>query len=210
MRHSLTRSSTISSEILKLAVILGSVRQGRFGPVIAQWFAGEARQHGQFSVDLIDLAESPLPLVLPPEPPKIATTDARPAEMAGLTRKLETADVFVVVTPEYNHSFPASIKSLIDWHFTEWRAKPIGFVSYGGAGGGLRAVEQLRLVFAEMHAVSVRDTVSFHRYPELFDADGQLIDLDGPNGAAKLLLDQLAWWGAVLHDARLNSPYDPI
>jgi NAD(P)H-dependent FMN reductase len=87
MRHSLTRSTTISSEILKLAVILGSVRQGRFGPVIAQWFAGEARQHGQFSVDLIDLVETPLPLVLPPEPPKIATTDARPAEMAGLTRK---------------------------------------------------------------------------------------------------------------------------
>lgn len=46
-----------------------------------------------------------------------------------------------MVTPEYNHSFPASIKSLIDWHFTEWRAKPIGFVSYGGVAGGLRAIE---------------------------------------------------------------------
>lgn len=199
----------MSSQVLKLAVILGSVRQGRFGPVVAQWFLGEAQQHGQFSADLIDLAEIPLPLVLPPEPPAISTTDARTAEMADLTRKLEAADVFVVVTPEYNHSFPASIKSLIDWHFTEWRAKPIGFVSYGGLGGGLRAVEQLRLVFAEMHAVTVRDTVSFANYWELFDADGQLTDPDDANSAAKILLDQLAWWGAVLLDARLNNPYNP-
>jgi len=199
----------MSSQILNLAVILGSVRQGRFGPVVAQWFAAEAQQHGQFNVDLIDLAETPLPLALPPEPPAIATTDARPAEMAALTEKLETADVFVVVTPEYNHSFPASVKSLIDWHFTEWRAKPIGFVSYGGLGGGLRAIEQLRLVFAEMHAVTVRDTVSFANYWELFDADGQLMDAEGPNSAAKALLDQLAWWGGVLHEAKLNNPYKP-
>ncbi len=198
----------MSSHALKLAVILGSVRQGRFGPVVAQWFLGEARHHGQFDAELIDLAETPLPLVLPSESPKAAATYPRPAGMTDLTRKLDAADAFVVVTPEYNHSFPASVKSLIDWHFTQWQAKPIGFVSYGGVAGGLRAVEQLRLVFAEMHAVTVRDTVSFHRYPELFDADGRLIDPDGPNGAAKILLDQLVWWGTVLHDARLNSPYN--
>jgi NAD(P)H-dependent FMN reductase len=111
------------------------------------------------------------------------------------------------VTPEYNHSFPASIKSLIDWHFTEWRAKPIGFVSYGGIGGGLRAVEQLRLVFAEMHAVTMRDTVSFHSFWEHFDTQGQLINPASPNGAAKMLLDQLSWWSGILHDARRNNPY---
>jgi NAD(P)H-dependent FMN reductase len=197
----------MSTEVLQLAVILGSVRQGRFGPVLARWFVDEAQQHGQFNVDLIDLAETPLPLVLPPEPPAIATRDTRPAGMADLTQKLQAADAFVMVTPEYNHSFPASIKSLIDWHFTEWRAKPVGFVSYGGIGGGLRAVEQLRLVFAEMHGVTVRDTVSFHSYWELFNADGRLRNPEGPQGAAKVLLDQLAWWGTVLHDARLNNPY---
>jgi NAD(P)H-dependent FMN reductase len=200
----------MSSEVLKLAVVLGSVREGRFGAVVARWFVGEAQRHGQFRVDLIDLAETPLPLVLPPEPPAIAKRDTRPAEMAGLTEKLAAADAFVVVTPEYNHSFPASIKSLIDWHFTEWRAKPIGFVSYGGVGGGLRAVEQLRLVFAEMHAVTMRDTVSFHCFWELFDTEGRLVNSDSPNGAAKILLDQLIWWGTVLHDARLNGPYNPV
>jgi NAD(P)H-dependent FMN reductase len=198
----------MSSEVLKLAVVLGSVREGRFGPVVARWFVDEAQQHGEFSVDLIDLAETPPPLVLPPEPPAMARADARPPELADVTERLAAADAFVVVTPEYNHSFPASIKSLIDWHFTEWRAKPVGFVSYGGVGGGLRAVEQLRLVFAEMHAVTVRDTVSFHSFWELFDAEGRLMNPDGPNGAAKILLDQLAWWGSVLHDARPHSPYN--
>lgn len=199
----------IDSGTLKLAVILGSVREGRFGPLVARWFAGEARQHDRFSVDLIDLAETPLPVVLPATPRELATTEGRPPEMVGLARKLEAADAFVVVTPEYNHSFPASIKSLIDWHFTEWQAKPVGFVSYGGFGGGLRAVEQLRLVFAEMRSVTVRDTVSFDNHWERFDADGRLTDPGGPNGAAKTLLDSLAWWGSALHDARLNSPHNP-
>lgn len=199
----------MSSHTLKLAVILGSVRQARFGPVVAQWFVGEAQQHGQFDVDLIDVAKVSLPLVLPASPEELLDTDGRPDEMASLARRLQAADAFVVVTPEYNHSFPASLKNFIDWHFTEWQAKPIGFVSYGGYGGGLRAVEHLRLVFAELHAVTVRDTVSFDSHWERFDADGELMDPDGPNIAAKTLLNSLGWWGAVLHKARLNNPYNP-
>jgi hypothetical protein len=85
----------MSDQKLKLAVIIGSVRSGRFGPVVTQWFAEQAVQHGQFSVDVIDLAETPLPLPLPlplpPEPPAFAPADSWPAEMAGLTAKLSTA-----------------------------------------------------------------------------------------------------------------------
>ena len=197
----------MTSERFELAVILGSVREGRFGPVVAQWFLGQAEQHSAFNVTLVDLAETPLPLVLPPVPPAMADPDDRLPEMAATTAALESADAIVVVTPEYNHSFPASIKCLIDWHFTEWRAKPIGFVSYGGQGGGLRAIEQLRLVFAEMHAVTVRDTVSFASFWELFGPDGELLAPEGPNGAAKVLLDQLTWWAAALHEARSKNPY---
>jgi NAD(P)H-dependent FMN reductase len=95
----------------------------------------------------------------------------------------------------------------IDWHFTEWQAKPIGFVSYGGRGGGLRAIEQLRLVFAELHAVTVRDSVSFDRHWERFDDAGALSDAEEPDAAAKVLLDQLAWWARALHEARTARPY---
>jgi hypothetical protein len=77
-------------------------------------------------------------------------------QFAGVSPRLTSAEAFVIITPEYNHSFPASLKNLIDWHYTQWQAKPIGFVSYGGLGGGLRAVEQLRQVFAELHAMTER------------------------------------------------------
>jgi NAD(P)H-dependent FMN reductase len=197
----------VSTDMLKLAVIIGSVREGRFGPVPGQWFLGEAEKHGEFTVDLVDLAQAHLPLALPPVPPAMWTGEETPEEMADLTRRLDEADAFVVVTPEYNHSFPASLKCLIDWHFTQWRAKPVGFVSYGGVSGGLRAIEHLRQVFAEMHAVTVRDTVSFPNFWEQFDPEGQPVDPDGPNGAAKILLDQLVWWAAALREARAKTPY---
>src|SRR5689334_20020364 len=142
---------------LRLAVIVGSTRDGRFGPVVASWFAGLARQREDLAVSVVDLADTPLPAHLSGRP-----TPEDAALLAALTPKLAEADAFVVVTPEYNHSYPAPLKNAIDWHFTQWQAKPVGFVSYGGVSGGLRAVEHLRQVFAELHAVTVRDTVSFH------------------------------------------------
>ena len=92
----------------------------------------------------------------------------------SLQQALGLADAFVVVTPEYNHGYPAPLKELIDSVNAEWQAKPVAFVSYGGVSGGLRAVEQLRLVFAELHAVTIRDSVSFPGAWEQFDESGVL------------------------------------
>lgn len=193
-------------ETLSLAVIVASVREGRFAPVVADWFVGQARRHGGFDVDLVDLADTPIPLQLPAVPPALEPNLPRPAAMEPLTRRLAAADAFVVLTPDYNRSFPASLKAAVDWHYTEWQAKPIGFVGYSGASGGLLAIEQLRQVFNELHAHTVRDYVSFPRYYELFGPGGTLSSPDGPNAAAKGMLDQLHWWGTVLHDARRERP----
>ncbi|MEJ2854988.1 MULTISPECIES: NADPH-dependent FMN reductase [unclassified Saccharothrix] len=188
--------------MIKLAVIVGSTRSGRFAPVVANWFTEQARQRADLDVDVLDLADVGLPDVL-------AGWDEEPAdEVKAVSPRLADADAFVVVTPEYNHSFPAPLKSAIDWHNAEWRAKPVGFVSYGGLGGGLRAVEQLRLVFAELHAVTIRDTVSFHGAWTRFGEDGAPLDAEEVNGAAKTMLDQLVWWGTALKDARAKQPYE--
>jgi NAD(P)H-dependent FMN reductase len=112
-----------------------------------------------------------------------------------------------VVTCEYNHGYPASLKAAIDSVFGEWHAKPVAFVSYGGVAGGLRAVEQLRQVFAELHTVTVRETISFHNYHLQFDADGQPIDTAAVETAAKKLIDQVLWWARILKDARAQTPY---
>jgi len=183
---------------LLLAVIIGGARQGRFAPTVANWFAGQVRRRDDMTVDVIDLAEARLPDIL---------TEKPAPEVAAITPRLADADAFVVVTPEYNHSFPAPLKNAIDWHFKEWQAKPVGFVSYGGMAGGLRAVEQLRQVFAELHAVTVRDTVSFHGVWTQFDSEGRPKDPERYERASQYMLDQLAWWGHALREARTQRPY---
>jgi NAD(P)H-dependent FMN reductase len=192
----------MSTERIRLAVLIGSVRDGRFGPTVANWFAGQVTQRDDFELDLIDLAELPLPLAISSKP-----EPAGAAALADLTPRLAGADAFVVVTPEYNHSYPAALKNAIDWHFEQWQAKPVAFVAYGGLSGGLRAVEHLRQVFAELHAVTVRDTVSFHGAAYVFDADGEPKDQAGPAAAAKTMLDQLSWWANALRDAKEKRPY---
>ncbi|MFE9429137.1 NADPH-dependent FMN reductase [Kitasatospora sp. NPDC006697] len=190
---------------LRVAVIVASVREGRLGPKVADWFLGVAGGQGGMEFDLVDLAEVDLPLAMPgwggsPSP------QAR-AALAKVTPVLAAADAFVVVTPEYNHSFPAALKNLIDWHRAEWQAKPVGFVSYGGLGGGLRAVEQLRLVFAETHTVTMRDSVSLHGPWSGLAADGAPLDAAVCEGAAKGMLGQLDWWARTLRTARAERPY---
>ncbi|TXS47815.1 NADPH-dependent FMN reductase [Streptomyces sp. t39] len=197
----------MSQETLRLAVVVGSVREGRFGPVVAEWFAEQARQHGRFTADVVDLADTPLPLELPPVPPAVRPDMERPAPMADLTESLALADAVVVVTPDYNRSFPASLKAAIDWHYTEWQAKPVGFVGYSGGSGGLLAIEQLRQVFGELHAHTVRDYVSFPRYYELFAPDGTLREPEGPAGDAKVMLDSLEWWATTLAEGRRARPF---
>lgn len=191
----------------KLVIVVGSVRDGRFGPTVASWVAEQAREHGGFDVEVVDLADVELPLALPAASPKHLGPDEypRPAGMAPLTTALDTADAIILVTSEYNHSYPASLKAAIDWHFHQWAAKPVAFVSYGGAAGGRHAVLHLENVLTELHAVTIRDGLMFPMYP-LHWADGQPTDPETA-GYAKVMLDQLAWWASALSAARAASPY---
>ena len=183
---------------LHLTVVIASTRQGRLGPAIASWVTGQARARADVTVDVLDLAEARLPDRL---------TDERPAQVVAASARLSGSDGFVVVTPEYNHGFPAPLKTLIDWHAGEWKAKPVGFVSYGGLSGGLRAVEQLRQVFAELHAVTVRDTVSIPMAWTQFDDSGAPVDPERYARAARVMLDELAWWAEALREARARRAY---
>ncbi|MFJ8051547.1 NADPH-dependent FMN reductase [Streptomyces luteogriseus] len=191
-------------EPLRVAVLVGSTREGRFAPVITQWLTGHLEQRDDLTADVVDLAETPLPTVFPAfggQPPAGSRE-----QLALVSPRLAAADAFVLVTPEYNHSFPASLKNAIDWHGEEWHGKPVGFVSYGGLSGGLRAVEQLRVVMAEVNAMTLRNTVSFHDAWSRFDEDGACKD-PAADTAAKALLDQLAWWGHALRDAKSVRRY---
>ncbi|MEV4437796.1 NAD(P)H-dependent oxidoreductase [Streptomyces sp. NPDC049577] len=197
-------STTLTSPY-RLAVIVASTRDGRFGPTVANWLGTQLDLRDDVDVDVIDLADHPLSMNLSSEP---GPEDA--AALAAVTPRLEQADAYIVITPEYNHSYPATLKNLIDRHYTQWRAKPVAFVSYGGLSGGLRAVEHLRPVFAELHAVTIRETISLHNPWGAFDANGRHLDDSAgtaAENAAKTLLDQLAWWALSLREARAARPY---
>ncbi|GLZ81623.1 FMN reductase [Actinorhabdospora filicis] len=191
---------------LRIAVLVGSTRDGRFAPVVSGWLARRLADRANLTVDVVDLAEHELPTVLPAfgQPPRPGTTEA----LAEVSPRLAAADAFVIVTPEYNHSYPASLKNAIDWHDTEWHGKPVGFVSYGGVSGGLRAVEHLRHVLAELNAMTIRETVSFAGAWERFDAEGNA-DAGGEKSLTAFL-DQLTWWGLALREARAARPFGTV
>ncbi|TQN28500.1 NAD(P)H-dependent FMN reductase [Haloactinospora alba] len=191
---------------LNTAVLVGSTRENRFAPNPAAWFVDHAKQRDDLALDVIDLAETPLPTVQQAHP--VYTGHYPSPDVRAFASRIAAADAFVVAAAEYNHSFPAPLKLAIDSVHPEWRAKPVGFVSYGGLAGGLRSVEQLRLVFAELHAVTMRDTVSFPNYWKEFDADGNPTNPDGVAAAATTMLNQLVWWGTTLRDAKRDHPYD--
>ena len=182
---------------LRLALIYGSTRPGRLCDKVAAWALSQISPGSPFTVDVID----------PASPQAQNTTGTSPEDRVRLGERIGAADAFVIVTPEYNHGYPAPLKSLIDSVGPEWHAKPVAFVSYGGISGGIRAAEQLRQVFAEMHAVTIRDSVALPMAWELFDAEGNLRHPDRPNRQIQIVLKRLSWWANALCEARKAAPY---
>jgi NAD(P)H-dependent FMN reductase len=180
-------------ETFNIAVIFGSAREGRFCETVGSWVVETLKSDQDLSVDIIDPAVLNLPAAhVGPDHPSVQQLHVALAE----------ADGFIVVTPEYNHSFTGELKLLIDAAKHQWKRKPVAFVSYGGMSGGLRAVEQLRLVFAELHAVTMRDVVSFAQGWDKFDEAGRPKDLKGTNDALHHMMTDLKWWAGALRDAR--------
>ncbi|MFD1332873.1 NADPH-dependent FMN reductase [Methylopila musalis] len=168
---------------LHIALIYGSARPGRLCDAVGAWTEAEIHRVGGFTTEIVD--------------PRDALQDE-----GALRDALARADGFVVVTPEYNHSFAAPLKAVIDAADVEWGAKPVGFVSYGGLSGGLRAVEQLRLVFAELHVVGVSDSVALPDAWDRFDGAGRMTEPERPRRAMGRMLTRLRWWGEALKAAR--------
>ncbi|WP_331461115.1 NADPH-dependent FMN reductase [Micromonospora tarapacensis] len=176
-------------------MISGSVRRERMGPTIAGWVA--AALDTSIEVDRIDVADVTLPddsLLFPGGGPKSEIAD-----------RIAAADAFVFVTPEYNHSYPASLKRLIDWHYGEWRLKPATIVAYG-AQGRHAAIEHLRGVLAELSVVTTRRVTGLREPWASLDGQGRYApDADLTRGLTASLTE-LRWWAEVLADARRDRP----
>lgn len=179
----------------RLGVVIASTREGRVGAPVAEWFLEQARRHGGFEVDLVDLAAVNLPLLSEPNHPRLRkytqeATRAWSATVAAL-------DAFVIVTPEYNFSAPPALVNALDHLYVEWNYKAAGFVSYGGISGGLRSVQTTKLLLGALKMVPIVEAVTIPFVARELQ-DGRFPGNDKVNQSATVVLDELLRWTAAL------------
>ncbi|EIJ82085.1 NADPH-dependent fmn reductase [Bacillus methanolicus PB1] len=147
--------------MIKIAIIIGSTRPGRNGETIARWVYEIAKQRNDAAFELIDIANSNLPLLDEPKPPLFGKYVK--SHTWGWSRKIAAFDGYVFVTPGYNQATSGALKNAIDFLYREWNNKMAGFAGYG-MSGGTRAVENLRLNMGELAVADVRaeDNISLH------------------------------------------------
>jgi len=191
----------------RIAVIIGSTREGRFADVPARWAAARLADMEGIEVDLVDLRDHPLPEYDVPAPvrtPRKYTTEA----IAAFAAHIDAADGFVILTAEYNHGYTAALKNAMDHLFVEWTRKPVAFIGWGNVGGS-RAIEQLRQVAAEFEMAPLRHAV--HILPDVMRAVHSAQDRFDPalleplNARLDLMAKDLKWWADALSAARAQS-----
>jgi NAD(P)H-dependent FMN reductase len=187
--------------MIKCGIILGSTRPGRNGEAVAKWVYELARRRSDAEFELVDIKDFNLPLLDEPVPPSRGQY-ANPHTKAWAA-KIASFDAFVFVTPEYNHATSAALKNAIDFLYREWNNKAAGFVGYGGSGG-VRAVESLRLVMAEVQVATVRAQVALSLHT---DWENFTVFKPHPKHEAALntMLNQLVAWGEALKTVREKS-----
>ncbi len=171
----------------KIQIIIGSTREGRVGDKVGNWLFELAQQRKDFQAELVDLKEWNLPLFNDPNSP--GTGNYSYDYTKKWSQKISEGDAYILVTCEYNHGYPASLKNALDHLYKEWNGKPVGFVSYGGIAAGTRAVEQLRQVVQELHMIPSHDEVNIPFVWQAFDGEGKLKDSAALEPRAKMLFD---------------------
>jgi NAD(P)H-dependent FMN reductase len=194
-----------------IQVILASTRPGRFGEKPAAWLMDRLSTRTDLQAELIDLRDYPLPFFDQPASPARTLRDYPNQEIARWGRTIDRADGFIVVTPEYNHGYPASLKNAIDYIFPELNRKPIAFVGYGNVGGA-RAIEQLRLVAVELEMAPLRYAI--HILPDLMIAAMKAEQFTSELFATlderlDVAATDLAWWASALATARAQGVTAP-
>jgi NAD(P)H-dependent FMN reductase len=191
----------MGSQTLKIAIVLGSTRPRRNGEAVSHWMYEIAKKRSDSNFELVDIRDFNLPLLDEPIPPSMGQYTKDHTKI--WSAKIDSFDAYVFVTAEYNHGIPGALKNAIDFLFKEWNNKVAGFVSYGGAGG-VRAVEQLRLVMAELKVATVRTQVQLSLHTD-FENFTKFKPAPFQEKAANTMLDEVIAWGGALKVLRTSS-----
>jgi NAD(P)H-dependent FMN reductase len=193
---------------IKIKIIIGSTRQGRFSEKPAHWIFEEAKKLPDAQVELLDLRDYPMPFFEEAIPPSVKKEPYANPVVEQWTAKIADGDAFIIVTPEYNRGPAAVMKNALDYVNKEWIRKPVGFVSWGSTLGA-RAVEQLRMNAIELqmapirYAIHLPSSIYMEGMKQPTPADPKLFE---PVAAAKdVFLENLMWWAKALKVARMGS-----
>ncbi len=190
---------------LDLLVIYGSVRTGRQGIKAARFIVAECLSRGHRAT-LVDPAEEKLPLLdrMYKEYPE----GLAPENLARLAERIRSADAFIVVSGEYNHSIPPALSNLMDHFLEEYFWRPSAIVCYSaGAFGGVRAAMQLRAMLCELGTPSIPSILPIPKVQDVFDDENRLLDPVYLRRTSRFL-DELEWYAHALKEARkAGVPY---
>jgi NAD(P)H-dependent FMN reductase len=172
-----------------LQIIIGSTRPGRRGAAVGSWFHDLAVRHDKFGVELVDLAEVGLPLLDEPRP--AGRGPYAHDHTRRWSRIVSAGHAYVLVVPEYNHSYNAATKNALDFLAQEWRDKPVAFVGYGGTAAGARAVQALIPVVVALGMTPITRAVHIPRINRAMADGGSFKSDDRLDASALAMLDDL-------------------
>jgi NAD(P)H-dependent FMN reductase len=187
--------------MLKIGIIIGSTRPGRKGEAVAKWVLEFAKKRSDAEYELLDIEEYNLPLLDEEMPPSMGKYSKEHTKKWAAA--IEKLDGFVFVTPEYNHATSGALKNAIDFLYAEWNNKAAGFVSYGSVGG-IRAVENLRLIMAELQIADVRSQVALSLFTD-FENFSEFKPASLHDKSLNDLFDQLLIWSKALRNVRTGN-----
>ena len=185
--------------MIRVAIILGSTRPGRNGEAVAKWVYEVSKKRTDGEFEYVDIKDYNLPLLDEPIPPSLGQYTKEHTK--AWAAKIDSFDAFVFVTAEYNHGIPGALKNAIDFLLKEWNNKVAGFVSYGGGALGTRAVEQLRLVMAELQIATVRNQAQLSLFTD-FENFSVFKPVPYQEKSVSTMLDQVIAWGNALKTLR--------
>lgn len=187
---------------LRLNTVVASTRPGRAGLAVGTWFQGQAKSHGGFDAQLVDLAEFELPVFDEPHfPSQQKYTQEHTKRWAA---SADAADAFVFVTPEYNHGPPGGLLNALNYLYKEWNYKPVGFVSYAGISGGLRSVSIIKQLVVSLRMVPIVDSVIVPNYFPMMK-DGVFEAGAAQEKSAVTMLNELALLAEALKSVRAKK-----
>jgi NAD(P)H-dependent FMN reductase len=184
----------------KLHIVIASTREQRGGTAVADWFVAEAKKHGKFELQVVDLKKVQLPLLDEPHHPVLRRYENEHTK--AWSRTIEAADAFVFIVPEYNYGMPPALLNALDYLFHEWNYKPAGFVSYGGVSGGTRSVQMTKMVLTSLKVMPLPEAVVLPFFAKSLDAEKKFNPGDAQQKPLTTMLDELLRWTNALRPLR--------